>query len=84
MGIKRKGIATRWYSIDNTSAIKQPPILHSSTALEVGDIFLNKYFSASCEGDVLQVWLLLAGKEDGYCWTQVCLLRTHGRDLIAI
>ena len=55
MGIRRMGIATRWFSITNATAIKQPPILHSSMALEVGDIFLNKYVSALCEGDVLQV-----------------------------
>jgi hypothetical protein len=71
MGIKHMDIATRWYIVYNSVAIKQPPILHSSTQLKVGDIFLNKYFSASHESDVLQVWLLLASNEQGHYWSQV-------------
>lgn len=64
-------IATRWYIVYNSIAIKQPPILHPSTPLKVGDIFLNKYFSASHKSDVLQVWLLLASNEQGCYWSQV-------------
>jgi hypothetical protein len=76
------GIATCWYSIYSTTAIKQPPILHSSMELQVGDIFLNKYLSASRKGDVLQLWLLLEreSKEEGYYWSQVhslCSLCPH-------
>jgi len=78
------GIATCWYSICNTTAIKHPLVLHLSTALEVGDSFLNKYVSTSHEGDVLQVWLLQESKEKGYCWTQVYSLYIHHQDLIAI
>lgn len=67
-------MATRWYTVVNTTAIEEPPTLHSTTGLELGDLFLNKYSSASKGVDVLQVWLLLAidpREGEGYYWSQV-------------
>ncbi|KAH9021470.1 hypothetical protein EDB85DRAFT_2000688 [Lactarius pseudohatsudake] len=68
--IKRTGVSTRWYIVLNSGAIQEPPLLHSTIDLELGDLFLNKYLSASHGKDVLQVWLLLSG-EGGYYWSQV-------------
>lgn len=53
--------------------MERPPILHTTTDLEVGDLFINKYLSVSSKKDVLQVWLLLPAVEgEGFQWTQVC------------
>ena len=48
-------------------------MLHTTTDLEVGDLFINKYSSSSYKKDVLQVWLLLSAAEgEGFQWSQVC------------
>jgi hypothetical protein len=71
--IKRTGVSTRWYITLNQGAIEGPPMLHTTTRAEVGDLFINKYFSTSNKKDVLQVWLLLPAAEgEGFQWNQVC------------
>ena len=58
--------------MQNRSAIERPPVLHTTTDLEIGDLFINKYSSTSYEKDVLQVWLLLPHAEGGPLqWSQV-------------
>ena len=48
-------------------------MLHTTTDLEAGDLFINKYFSTSYQGDVLQVWWLDSTAEgQGFQWFQVC------------
>ncbi|KAN0133836.1 hypothetical protein V8E53_008331 [Lactarius tabidus] len=74
--IKRTGSVTtrwytRWYIVLNPRAIEEPPILHSTSGLELGDLFLNQYQSASHGRDVLQVWLLKLADEGRYHWHQV-------------
>lgn len=49
-------------------------MLHTTTELAVGDLFVNKYFSASYNRDVLQVWLLKAAEGGGFKWSQVCYI----------
>ena len=50
-------------------------MLHTTTDLEAGDLFINKYSSTSYKKDVLQVWLLLpATKGEGFQWSQVCYI----------
>ncbi|KAI9456350.1 hypothetical protein BJY52DRAFT_560465 [Lactarius psammicola] len=76
VAIKRTGISTRWYITMNPGAIERPPILHTTTDLEMGDLFINKYISKSYNKDVLQVWLLCtAAKGEGLQWSQVRYIR---------
>jgi hypothetical protein len=54
-------------------------MLHTTMNLEVGDLFINKYFSTSYQKDVLQVWLLKPAAEgEGLQWFQVCMFRVRG------
>lgn len=74
------GISTRWYITLEPNAILKPPMLHTTTDLEVGDLFINKYSSTSYKKDVLQVWLLLpAMGGEGFQWKQVRYLLISDR-----
>lgn len=54
-------------------------MLHTTTDLEVGYLFINKYTSTSYKKDVLQVWLLLpAPNGEGFQWRQVCCICASG------
>lgn len=64
----------------NKKAIAKPPLLHTSVKLELGDLFINRFYSKERSAHVLQVWLLELGKRSEQKvvkWRQVrdlCLL----------
>ncbi|KAH9064446.1 hypothetical protein EDB87DRAFT_1574956 [Lactarius vividus] len=71
-GIKKEAIKTCWFMVWNEQAISRPPVLHSTVQLELGDLFINQFYSARHGAQVLQVWLLVP--TDGsteYRWKQV-------------
>jgi len=56
----------------NEQAISRPPVLHMTVQLELGDLFINQFYSAQHGAQVLQVWLLAPkGDSTGYKWQQV-------------
>jgi hypothetical protein len=53
-------------------AISKPPALHTDVQTELGDLFMNQFYSEKHQAQVIQVWLLV--KESGsnrYTWKQV-------------
>ncbi|KAH8976922.1 hypothetical protein EDB86DRAFT_3093780 [Lactarius hatsudake] len=71
-GIKKEAIKTCWFMVWNEQAISRPPVLHLTVQLELGDLFINQFYSARHGAQVLQVWLLVpkdSSKE--YIWQQV-------------
>ncbi|KAI9464150.1 hypothetical protein BJY52DRAFT_1184536 [Lactarius psammicola] len=71
-GIKKEAIKTCWFMVWNERAISRPPVLHTTVQLELGDLFINQFYSAQHGAQVLQVWLLVPkGGTTGYKWRQV-------------
>jgi len=61
-----------WFMLSNEIAISQPPVLCSNVQLELGDLFINQFFSDKHKVEVLQVWLLVEKiGPTGYAWKQV-------------
>ena len=56
--IKKESIKTWWFIVLNKKAIAKPPVLHTSVKLELGDLFINRFYSKERSAHVLQVWLL--------------------------
>ncbi|KAH9054678.1 hypothetical protein EDB87DRAFT_1580355 [Lactarius vividus] len=54
-GIKKEAIKTCWFMVWNEQAISRPPVLHSMVQLELGDLFINQFYSARHSAQVLQV-----------------------------
>lgn len=72
--IKKERIKTCWFLLWNRKAIIKPPILHASVQLELGDLFINQFYSRQRDAQVLQVWLLVAddtSKIESHRWKQV-------------
>jgi len=64
--------------LSNESAISKPPVLRMSVQLELGDLFINQFYSEKHKTQVLQVWLLVEKiGSNGYTWRQV-------RDLVPL
>ena len=58
-------------------------MLHTTADLEAGDLFINKYFSASFQQEVLQVWWLDSATDgEGFQWFQVCYVCASDHVLI--
>ena len=73
-GIKKEKIKTCSFMVLNKKAIAKPPVLHMSVQLELGDLFINQFYSKEHSAQVLQVWLLVmeSGKEKkNFVWKQV-------------
>jgi hypothetical protein len=56
--IKRETIKMWWFMVLNKKAIAELPVLHMSVKLELGDLFINRFYSKGHHVHVLQVWLL--------------------------
>jgi hypothetical protein len=72
--IKKEKIKTWWFLQWKGKAIIRPPILHTSVQLELGDLFINQYYSRQHDAQVLQVWLLVtddSSKSQSQKWKQV-------------
>jgi hypothetical protein len=70
--IKNEKIKTCWFTIWSKTSIRKPYTLHTSVPLELGDLFINKFYSEQHQDQALQVWLLV--KESGsndFMWKQV-------------
>ena len=64
--------------LSNESAISKPPVLRMGVQLELGDLFINQFYSEKHKTQVLQVWLLVEKiGSNGYTWRQV-------RDLVPL
>ncbi|KAH9160275.1 hypothetical protein EDB89DRAFT_2082098 [Lactarius sanguifluus] len=71
-GIKKEAIKTCWFMVWNEQAISRPPVLHLTIQLELGDLFINQFYSARHGAQVLQVWLLVPkDSSTEYQWQQV-------------
>lgn len=71
-GIKNEKIKTCWFTVWNKTSISKPYVLHTSVKLELGDLFINKFYSQQHETQVLQVWLLVKGSNsNNLMWRQV-------------
>lgn len=72
-GIKKEKVKTWWFLQWNKKAIVKPPILHMSVQLELGDLFINQFYSQQHSAQVLQIWLLVAddSSSHSYRWKQV-------------
>ena len=47
-------------------------MLHTSVQLELGDLFINKFYSERHQAQALQVWLLVKGSNsNSLMWEQV-------------
>lgn len=76
--IKKEKIKTCWFMLSNESAISKPPVLRMGVQLELGDLFINQFYSEKHKTQVLQVWLLVEKiGSNGYTWRQV-------RDLVPL
>lgn len=65
-----KNIKTCWFLLENESTISKPRTLHSSSKLELGDLFINKF--AKDGGYALQIWMLTKAKgSTDVLWKQV-------------
>jgi hypothetical protein len=69
--IKKEKIKTCWYSFWNKTAISKPVVLHTSVHLELGDLFINQFYSEKHQTQVIQVWVLVKGNGSAYAWKQV-------------
>jgi len=70
-GIKKEKIKTSWIMVWNKAAIDKPPVLHTDVPLELGDVFINQFYSTRHQSQVIQVWLLVMGRSSNYTWKQV-------------
>lgn len=71
-GIKNENIKSRWFKVWNKTTISKPYTLHTSVSLELGDLFINKFYSSQHQSEALQVWLLVKGSEStSFMWRQV-------------
>jgi len=69
-GIKKEKIKTCWFMAWNERAISKPPVLHTAVPLELGDLYINQFYSTHHHAQVLQVWLLVTdGGND--TWKQI-------------
>jgi len=58
--------------LSNESAISKPPVLRMDVQLELGDLFINQFYSEKHNAQVLQVWLLVEKNgSNGFMWKQV-------------
>ncbi|KAI0285544.1 hypothetical protein BC826DRAFT_972996 [Russula brevipes] len=64
-GIKKEKTKTCWFMVWSERAISKPPVLHTSIPLELGDLYINQFYSTHHHAQVLQVWLLVtdSGKD---------------------
>jgi hypothetical protein len=54
----------------NERAISKPPVLHTTVPLELGDLYINQFYSTHHQARVLQVWLLVT-ESGNDTWKQV-------------
>ena len=72
--IKKEKTKTYWFTVHNKKAISRPPVLHTSVQLELGDLFINQFYSKEHSARVLQVWLIEmenGKKKNNFTWKQV-------------
>jgi hypothetical protein len=71
-GIKNEKIKTCWFTVWNKTGISKPYALHTSVKLELGDLFINQFYSEQHQTQALQVWLLVKGSNsNNFMWKQV-------------
>lgn len=72
VGIKNEKIKTCWFAVWNKTSISKPYTLHSSVQLELGDLFINQFYSEQHGTQAIQVWILVKGdKSNNFMWRQV-------------
>jgi hypothetical protein len=72
--IKRENIKAWWFMVLNKKAITKLLLLHTSVQLELGDLFINRFYLKEHSVHVLQVWLLeleKCSKQKVVKWRQV-------------
>ena len=71
-GIKKETIKTCWFMLWSKKAIVKPPVLHTSVQVELGDLFINQFYSREHSSQVLQIWLITESRSKGhFIWKQV-------------
>jgi hypothetical protein len=71
-GIKNEKFKTCWFTVWNKTSIRRPYTLHTSVQLELGDLFINQFYSEQHQTQALQVWLLVKGSDsNNLTWKQV-------------
>ncbi|KAF8487860.1 hypothetical protein F5888DRAFT_1639673 [Russula emetica] len=71
-GIKNEKIKTRWFTVWNKTSIRKLYMLHTSVQLELGDLFINQFYSQQYQSQALQVWLLVKESDsNNLIWRQV-------------
>ena len=71
-GIKNENVKTCWFTVWNKRSIEKPYMLHTSVHMELGDIFINKFYSEQHKAQALQVWVLVKGTgSNNFMWRQV-------------
>ncbi|KAI0281520.1 hypothetical protein BC826DRAFT_1111337 [Russula brevipes] len=68
--IKKEKIKTYWFMAWNERAISKPPVLHTDVPLELGDLYINQFYSTHHRAQVLQVWLLVTDGGNN-TWKQI-------------
>jgi hypothetical protein len=74
--IKNEKIKTQWFTVWNDASILKPYTLHTDVHLELGDLFINQFYSKKHKEQALQVWLLMKGNNsdsnlNNFVWKQV-------------
>lgn len=71
--IKYEKTKTRWFYVWSESAISVPYTLHTSVTLELGDLFINQFFSKKRQELAYQIWVIVELKNE-FWWRQVRVL----------
>lgn len=67
-----KTIKTCWFTVWNKTSISKPYTLHTNVQLELGDLFINRFYSEQHQTQALQVWLLVKRSDsNNFMWRQV-------------
>lgn len=70
--MRNEKIKTCWFTVWNKTSIRKPYTLHTSVQLELGDLFINQFYSEQHQTQALQVWLLVKGGDsNNSMWRQV-------------